>query len=398
MRVTTALIVVLAACETKAPANVDAPQLPIDAPADEPPPPPDCKAQRAVQLVAGNGGLAWFTQLWPLPDVIENFQAAYAFDDPANAADVTVSPDHHLYARRIASGSLWSVDAGAKPQPTAMFAGTNETHTRVPRSVMIDTNTSVLAVAATHQQKSLASQVGVVAFDSAANYGIAPVGAPAAMVAMSITQAAALFPGHEADLTPTAAQLANYVDAGAPTSVRTTAERLAFTANAFRSGLLSSVIVPVFEDDPHGAFANNTVTARADLITKMLDAFYRDLASVMEPCVNGSPVNLADNVALIVVGDTYKDAHQGPAGWPDGTVGGTNLTYIRSNGFLIPGWFGNVTDTTFTNFDPQTGALGGGAGDRASTARAAILYTIARGNMAVVTAYSNAPFAGLIAP
>src|SRR5689334_22025793 len=45
---------------------------------------PECTAQRTVHLVAGNGGLAWFTLLWPVPMLITSPQANDAFDDPAN--------------------------------------------------------------------------------------------------------------------------------------------------------------------------------------------------------------------------------------------------------------------------------------------------------------------------
>ena len=38
---------------------------PGDAGSASGPPPVECQAQRVVHLVGGNGGLAWFTLVWP---------------------------------------------------------------------------------------------------------------------------------------------------------------------------------------------------------------------------------------------------------------------------------------------------------------------------------------------
>ena len=92
---------------------------------DSPPPLAECKAQRAVYLIGGVGGLAWFTLTWPAPAVITGFQQAYAFDDVANAKIVATEAAHPLYVRRIASRGLWE-GRGKDPHPSVFVAGTNE--------------------------------------------------------------------------------------------------------------------------------------------------------------------------------------------------------------------------------------------------------------------------------
>ena len=75
--------------------------------ADDAGPLPECTAQRLVTLVGGNGGLAWFTQVWPVPDVIVSYESDYAFDNPANAMLVLgMAAAHPLYARLIDAGPV----------------------------------------------------------------------------------------------------------------------------------------------------------------------------------------------------------------------------------------------------------------------------------------------------
>src|SRR5262249_57836465 len=78
--------------------------------------------------------------------------------------------------------------------------------------------------------------------------------------------------------------------------------------------------------------------------------------------------------------------------WPDGTVRNINLLYVRSNGYLKPGWFGSLTPTTRTNFDPTTGApSGSGPGpDPTAAAQLGILFAIARGDATAVARASAA--------
>ena len=131
----------------------------------------------------------------------------------------------------------------------------------------------------------------------------------------------------------------------------------------------------------------------------ILDGFYAELASVNElGCGhNGAPLTLADNVVFVVSGDTPKNSFTA-AGWPDGSAG--NLLYVRSNGWLTPGWFGDVLSaSTKTNFNPTTGALDPAATNEASLAAAVngLLYAIARGSAPAVSAFNTSPYAGVVA-
>src|SRR5262249_768474 len=137
-----------------------------DGPVDSSPPDttviPECAAQRALYLVGGNGGLAWFTLEWPIPSVITGFRNTFAFDDPANAKDVTTDPLHPLFARQVGDKALWE-GLGAAPQPSVFIAGTNETHVQAPRSIMLANGISLAASVAAHQS-SLRPVVPVIEF------------------------------------------------------------------------------------------------------------------------------------------------------------------------------------------------------------------------------------------
>jgi len=364
----------------------------------------DCKAQRIVHLVGGNGGLAWFTLVWPAPAVITSFQPTFAYDDPSLARDVSSDPAHPLFARRIGARAIWE-GVGRDPHPSVFVAGSNETHTAAPQSIVRSGSAELVAAGAVIQA-SLEPVLPVLGFANALPYGPA-AGAPSLASVTDVEGAiAALRPGItpaiEQQLRPSAAQLARYVSPGAPQVMVTLGTQLAFTANAFRFGLIGSVLMPAFNDDPHGAFATAGVaTQRANELVTALDAFYSDLqASAELTCGRGGNfLPLADNVVLIVTGDTPKNSFVN-GGWPDGTPGNSNLMYVRSNGFTRPGWFGQIQPMTRTNFDPNTGALDAAASNVSSTAAtfAGALYAIARGDRAAVGAFTTAPFDGVILP
>jgi hypothetical protein len=130
----------------------------------------------------------------------------------------------------------------------------------------------------------------------------------------------------------------------------------------------------------------------------MLEAFYTDLLPFNElDCGNGGDfLSLADNVVMIVTGDTPKNSFMA-TGWPDGTPGNANWMYVRSNGFTKPGWFGDVSETGRTNFDPNTG-MPAMVGIDVSTdaAVAGTLFAIARGDAAAIQPFTSAPFGGVV--
>jgi hypothetical protein len=369
------------------------------------PPLPECTAQRVVHIVAGNGGLAWFTLVWPLPAVITANNSSYSYDDVSRAALVPgTGAAHPLYARKI--GTRTSLDGtGTSPYPTVFVAGQNETHTNSPSTT---TQGSVEIVAAgAALQAGLQAPVPVVRINVSL-YGPAP-GAPVPAVATDVDTAIAAIAAAtpisaeiQADLQPSATTLASWgIDGSTPAAFATLARNLLFAANAFRLSLVSTVVMRGTNDDPHGAYDGGTATATADLLTKILDGFYAELHAHTEAnCGHGGPpVSLADNVVLVVSGDTFKNPFN-KAGWADGTPGNSNLLYVRANGWLKPGWFGAIAPSTRTNFNPDTGELDPSAlnGTPSSTAaRLGLLFAIGRGNAAAVTAVSSSGYGGVVA-
>lgn len=363
----------------------------------------ECKAQRVVHLVGGRGGLAWFTLAWPSPSMITGFQPGFAYDDPGNAKDVTSDPGHPLFARRTGTRAIWE-GLGKEPQPSVFVAGSNESHTLQPGSILLGGGVA-LAAGGAAIQATLAPRLAVLQFSPGGPYGQAP-GAPSSVSVADVEGAIGQFQGMitpqvEQQLRPSAAQLARYVSSNAVQVEIDLGTRLAFTANAFRFGLLGTVIMQAVNDDPHTAFSSGPPTQRANNLAAMLDAFYSDLATSSEMTCGqgGNALSLADNVVLIVTGDTPKNSFDN-ANWPDVTPGGANLMYVRSNGFTRPGWFGEIRPTGRLNFDPTTGALDPMASAASSTkaAVAGALYAIARGDKARVQSFTDAPFDGVIRP
>jgi len=371
---------------------------------------PECTAQRAVHIVAGAGSLGWFTQVWPAPAVITDFQPAYAYDAPTRVKAVGTEASHPLYARLLGTRALWE-GRGIAPQPSVFVAGRNEVatggHTAAPGSIAVQQGTS-LAAAGAALQASLQPVLPVLVFSPAGPY-VSSVATPAAVTVANVDAAVAALtalvtPAQAQLLRPSASQLARYVPLDASAGELALASRLAFTANALGLGLVGTVVMPGTNDDPHNAFdvgvAN--VTTRANRLATTLDAFYADLALFREPsCVRaGAVISIANNTVMTVLGDTPKNSFN-RAGWADGTLGLSNWMYLRSNGYIRSGWFGRVAPATGrTNFSPITGELDASvtAESNAATAYAAALYAIARGNGAAIAPYINATYSGVLAP
>ena len=310
--------------------------------------------------------------------------------------------------RKIGTRVLWE-GIGARGQPTAFVAGMNQTHTSTPNTTTLAVGGPEVIAAGCVVQAGLASPRPVLSFKEGLVFGPAP-GAPAvayvanaAAAAADVRATAGLSAAVEHDLQPSPATLASWgIDGTSPAGLATLAANLLFTANAFRLGLVSTVLMPAFNDDPHGAFAagDALAIARANALARVLDGFYAELAAHTEPKCEpvGTPLSLADNVVLVVSGDTFKTPFN-RNGWGDGTPGQANLLYVRTNGYLQPGWFGLVSSNGRTNFDPTTGAASAATLPAASTAaaRLGILFAIARGDTTAVAKASTAPYTGVIA-
>lgn len=366
---------------------------------------PECGAQRAVHLVGGNGGLAWFTLVWPLPAVIEGFQTSYAYDDPSVASLVTSTPDHKLYAR--STGAVPALQGtGAHPHPTAIVTGPNETHSNMPTQSRLPNASEALAVG-TIAQRALAPVVPAITI-SPVPFGPAP-GVTAPSQVASVDAAITLLKGTPgvtasmiAELDPDPNVVTAWAGTGQPVKITELTRALVLAANAFRLGVLGTLVVPAFRDDPHGAFTTPDATTVSTALARVLHAFYTELAKSNEArCGHaGKPLSLADNTVLVVTGDTPKNPFD-QTGWPDGTPSSSNIVYVRSNGFLTAGWFGAVTAGGGAVWmDPTTGSPTAGRtmADARNAFTAGLLFAISRGNTSFVSAQTSAPYIGLVAP
>jgi len=382
---------------------------------------------RSVHLVAGNGGLAWFTQLFPQVDVAMNGgtnSAFYALGKAKNAAGTTKPL---VYAPDSPFQTL-----GPTKQITAFMAGNNETHTSTPQSAAtIATGTGMIAAIAAIQQANptllpviginpitfgtapgapgvatVANSAGLVdLFNSAASRTLLQTPTASALndsyyrTFLSLNAAAGrqtlAAPGNtgktaanllgknlSSQLIPTSADDARYGVVGAQTNIVEIAHALCTAVKAFKLGLTSAVIVPAMRDDPHGAFNNMTqLAANVKALGTAFDAFMKDCAAIPDP--SGCGKMLSDGVVFSIHGDTPKDPTN-RNGWPDGTPNNSNWMYVYGNGFLKTGWFGGVSAArTVSGWDPATGntVAGQGSGTTAMPAAAAVAYAVAKGDM-----------------
>lgn len=382
---------------------------------------------RSVHLVAGNGGLAWFTQLFPQTDVAMNGKAGAAFYALGKAKTVNGTTKPLVYAPDSPFQTL-----GPTKQISAFMAGNNETHTSTPQSAAtIATGTGMIAAIAAIQQANptllpviginpitfgtaagapgvatVANSAGLVdLFNSAASRTLLQTPAAAALndsyyrTFLSLNAASAratlAAPGNtgkvaanllgknlSSQLLPTAADDTRYGVSGAQTNIVEIAHAMCTAVKAFKLGLTSSVIIPAMRDDPHGAFNNMAqLQMNVTALGKIFDAFMADCASIPDP--SGCGQNLDKGVVFTIHGDTPKDPTVAN-GWPDGTPNNSNWMYVFGNGFLKTGWFGNISaGRVATGFDPATGNLvtGQGSGVTAAPAAAAAAYAVAKGDM-----------------
>ena len=400
---------------------------------------------RSVHIIAGVGGFAWFQLLWPHNDVAAASDPSFAWH-AIGEQTIAVGTDKTL---TLGPEAPWR-ELNGKLQVTALMSGSNETHTQQPTSSStIGAGTSLFAACASMQTTN-PTLVPVIAIDNAP-YGLA-AGAPrisrvgdadqlvglfnsaasreggvlaqtddaqlfdASYKALLSLQSAAGTPavlrsfstGNTASsllgtnfaeaLAPTSIDLARYGITGtSPTKLVDLAKSMIVTAKAFVMGLTSSVIIPAFRDDPHGAF-NDMANLRMTVTTlgAILQAFRDDLMAVDDATCAGKKVG--ENTVLSIHGDTPKNPLV-RNGWPDGTPGNSNWTYVLGNGRLKTGWFGGIDrNGIVTGWDPQTGAdTAMSSAQTAASASAAIAYAVAKGDMRRVTDfYSGVDIGGVI--
>jgi len=384
------------------------------------------KTARSVHLVAGNGGLAWFTQLFPYMQVAKQGGGQLSFY--GSPADVKAAPTDFpsVYGKYSPFQTL-----PRSKQMTVFVAGVNQTHTDTPSTGLQLGNNGLIASIASIQSANPtllpvmainpfvfgaapgAPQVATVAksaglvdlFNSTASRTMLKLPQDASLseayykafldlnaAAPRQTTARAYNTGRVAanllgknladQLKITPEDDARYgVNAGTPTNVQEIAHGLCTAVKAFKLGLTSSLIMPAMRDDPHGAFQNmQTLQSTVMMLGKILDTFIADAMATPDPsCQNKT---LGDNLVFTITGDTPKDALNNN-NWGDGTVANHNLVYAFGNGMLKTGWLGDLSlGGNISTWDPATGATmpGGNSAAMATQAAAAIAYAVAKGD------------------
>ncbi|MBN8615032.1 MAG: hypothetical protein J0L92_30830 [Deltaproteobacteria bacterium] len=400
---------------------------------------------RSVHIVAGSGGFAWFQLLWPHVDVARARNDGFAWHAIGEETEVAGTDKPLIVGPETPFRTM-----PGRRQISAFMAGNNETHTRTPSSSSsVAMGADVFGVCAAMQTAS-PTLVPVIAIDDVPFRG-AP-GAPrparvgsaddivslfdsaasraggalsqtrdadlyastyAAMLALrrassrptmraglaTGVSSARLLGRNMADaLRVTDADLARYGVSATSRGVNTQIARsLIITAKAFARGLTSQVILPAFRDDPHGAF-NDMGSLRRTVreAGASLDAFMADLMELEDPTCGGT--RIGENTVISIHGDTPKNPLD-RGGWPDGTPGDTNWTYVLGAGHLKTGWFGGIRrGGGVVGYDPTTGNDSTmSSAVTANAAAAAITYAVARGDMRRVSDfYRGTSIRGLI--
>ncbi len=404
--------------------------------------------KRSVHIRAVNGGLAWFTLMWP-----HNAIAADAGNNPN-----TTWPFAAAQTRTIAgTGGQLTVGpntafASLPPdkQITAFMAGSNEAHMD-PKTITRSVNgTSLFAIVAALQQASptlipaitvdgteLGSAPGapraaavpsgddiVGLFNSAASRAggllekaryaghadlyrahyetLAALNRAATRTttreAYATARSAAAFLGRNLakELEITSADLTAYgVDGTMPSDVVDLARVLIVTAKAFHLRLTSSVVVPGPRDDPHTAFTNLTaLNNKVGALKTVLDAFMADLAGRTDP-ITMKP--LTEEIVMTIEGDTPKTPFD-RTNWLDDTPANSNWMYVYGGGLLKTGWFGGVKpNRETTGFNPTTGGPIAYDGDvQAKAAVGAVAYAVTRGDIRAVQDFTRDDISGVI--
>lgn len=381
---------------------------------------------RSVHLIGGNGGLAWFTQLFPYPAFAQAGSSTFAYY--GSPTDVKAAPTDNpsVYGLYSPFQTL-----PKSKQITTFIAGVNQTHTQTPSTgLALGSNGLIASIAAIQTANptllpvmainpnvygtapgappiaTVPDSAGLVGlFNSAASQTLltAPqnanvneayykafltLNAAAARPTMTSTNATGRVAANllgknlSAALSVTPADDTRYgISASTPTNVAEIGHALMTAVKAFKLGLTSCLILPAMRDDPHQAFQNmTTLTSNVMTLGKIFDAFMADCIATPDPACSAK--SLGDNLVLTITGDTPKTVLN-RQGWPDGTVANHNLVFAMGNGFLKTGWFGGLsTAGALSTWDPNTGALvsGGTSAAMAAPAAAAIAYAVAKGD------------------
>lgn len=386
---------------------------------------------RSVHIVAGNGGLAWFTAFWPHNDI-----AAAAPGGAAVKAGGTLVPgtDKPL---TLSVDAPWKTLPAAR-QVTAFLCGNNETHTRQPQSVVGLNGNNIFSVASALQSSS-PSVIPIITIADV-DVGTAPGSARPANVGngdgivglfnsaasragglLSNTSDATLYKAHfdaftqlnraanrsttkiayttasgaaqflgtnlAAKLQIAQADLDRYgINGNTRNNVAAIGRSMIVSVKAFKMGLTNSVVMPAMDDDPHGAWDGGDINVVPQQLQQVMDAFMTDLQNTVDDATMKS---LGDDTVITIHGDTTKDPLT-RGGWPDGTPGNTNTVYVYSAGDLKSGWYGSIDrNSNVKGFDAQGNATTYNGTNTAKYAMASIAYAIAKRDERAISTFAN---------
>lgn len=392
---------------------------------------------RSVHLAAGNGGLSWFTLLFPQVDIATANDANLSYHKPGMGA-MMPGTDRPYF---VGPDTPWATLPAAS-QFTGFVAGRSQAHTSDPQTTVATLGMNNIYAFATALQSSSPSVVPVIAVNGL-TIGTAP-GAAAPTAVADATQVVGLFNSaasraggllsQSKDATTYAVQYAAFaqlnkaaarstqktsyttavgaagllgtnlaaklqitpadlmrygVTTGTQNNVKAIANGLIVAVKAFQMGLTNCIVMPAMNDDPHGAFADGRINTIPGALKGILDAFMTDLKATTDSVTNKV---LSDDTVITITGDTPKDSVSHAGGnWGDGTPGGSNLVFVYSAGHLKSGWFGGISRTGTVSGFNAAGTTGGAfvAADTAKYALASIAYAIAKGDERAISPFAN---------
>lgn len=387
---------------------------------------------RTVHLIAGNGGLAHFTLMWPQVEIAQANSQTFAWHKPGmgnlvngSARPLFVGPDTPF------------ADLPAAKQVTGFMCGQNQTHSRSPQSAATFNNQNMMAFATAVQSSSPAvipavtiadatigaatgakapANVGnadgiVNLFDSAASKmggllskksdaelykahydGFIQLqrasARPTTKGSYNIASGAAQFLGTNlaSKLMITTDDLARYgIDGNTRGNVAAIGRALIVSVKAFSMDLTSSVILPAMDDDPHNHF-NGDVNVVPPQLKKVFDGFMKDMQNTMD---GSTKTPLADDLVLTVHGDTPKNGLN-RNGWGDNTQQNSNQMFVYSSGHLKSGWFGQIkANGTVTGVDATGTEVNYNGADMAKFAASSVVYAVCKRDDRLAQGFSN---------
>lgn len=387
---------------------------------------------RSVHLVAGNGGLAHFTLMWPQVQIAQANSQTFSWHKPGmgNLVNGTARP---LF---VGPDTPWQNLPAAK-QVTGFMCGRTETHTRNPVSQTVVNNMNMMAFA-TAIQSSAPSVIPAVTIADG-NIGAAPGAAVPANVGtadgvvglfnsaasragglLAKTTDAELYKAHyqafiqlnRASTSPTqkigyktASDAAAFLGTNLSSKLAITPEDLTrygidgntrgnvaaigrafiIAVKAFAMDLTNAVVLPAMDDDPHNHF-NGDINVVPPQLKKVFDGFMADLMATND---DATQTPLADDLTLTIHGDTPKDGLN-RQGWGDGTRMNSNQMFVYSSGHLKSGWFGQLkTDGTVTGVDTAGKEIPYVGADMAKLAAASVVYAIGKRDDRLIQSFAN---------